>query len=45
MRFLRGVKGCTRGDLIRNDHIRMELSIAESLNEKISLYKISGSYT
>ena len=39
MRFLRAVKGCTRRDLVRNDHIRMELGITESLNEKISRYK------
>ena len=39
MRFLRAVKGYTRGDLIRNDHIRMELGIAERVNEKISWYK------
>ena len=36
MRFLRAVKGCTKRDLIRNDHVRMELGIAVSLNEKIS---------
>ena len=40
MRFLRAVKSCTRGDLIRNDNIRMKLGIAESLNEKISRYKM-----
>ena len=39
MRFLKGVKVYTRRDLVRNYHIRMKLDIAESLTEKISLYK------
>ena len=39
MRFLRAVKGCTMRELIRNDHIRMELGIAEILNEKIPRFK------
>lgn len=38
MRFLRTVKGCTREDQIRNDHIRQELNITESLNNNISYY-------
>lgn len=29
------VKGCTRQDLIRDDHIRRELDVAESLNDII----------
>ena len=36
MKFLRAVNGCTKRNLIRNDHIRIELGIAVSLNEKIS---------
>ena len=39
MRFSRAVKRCSRRDLIRNDHIRIELDIGESLNEKISRWK------
>ena len=40
MWFSIAVKGCTRRDLIRNDYTRMELGIADSLNEKISRYKM-----
>ena len=32
MRFMRAVKRCIRRDLIRNEHIRIEVVIAESLN-------------
>ena len=36
--YKRQVKGCTKRDHIRNVHIRMELGIAKSLNEKFSQY-------
>lgn len=45
MRFLRAVKGCAKRDRYRKDDIRMELDIAESLNDKISQYKNYDSYT
>ena len=38
MRILGAINGCPQ-DLIRNYYIRMELLVAESLNDKISQYK------
>ncbi|PSN48274.1 hypothetical protein C0J52_03046 [Blattella germanica] len=40
MRFLHGVKGCTRLDKLRSADIRTELKITESAVDKVQKYKI-----